>query len=89
MTKEELKCKFICHVTNEFRTIDYNKGTRQYYKRPDLDKWSEEFYNKGKLVFYAEPVDPKNPCGELRLSEKKVEYKAILTEEEFNYLFNE
>jgi hypothetical protein len=89
MTKEEIRKKFIRCVVNEHITINREKNIRQYYRRPDLDKWSEEFYNKGIKYFYTEPVDPNKPYGKLKLSERKVEYKATLTEEEFNFLFND
>jgi PTH2 family peptidyl-tRNA hydrolase len=44
------------------------------YKRTDLTKWAKEAFDAGKNEFYAKPVDPNNPCGELELREPDHKY---------------
>ena len=49
-------------------------GSPQLYKRADLNKFAEEARQKGDYFFYAKPVDPANPYGELMLCDGP-EYK--------------
>jgi PTH2 family peptidyl-tRNA hydrolase len=44
------------------------------YKRADLTEWAKEAFDAGKNEFYAKPVDPNNPCGELELCEPDHKY---------------
>lgn len=45
------------------------KNEPQFYKRADLHQWAEEARERGDDFFYARPVDPNNPYGELELCE--------------------
>lgn len=51
-------------------------GTRQEYRRVDLNNLSKEAYEKSKKYFYADSVDEKNPYGELKLSEPRYRYES-------------
>lgn len=66
-----------------------NNGKPMLYRRNDLYQWSKETFENGKNYFFVEPVDPKKPNGELRLSEPRFEYKLKrnLTKEEFTSVF--
>lgn len=48
----------------------------QMYKRNDLHQWAEEARRQGKDGFYAKPVDPDNPYGELMLCEPTYRYEC-------------
>ena len=48
---------------------DVEKTKPQLYKRADLNRWSEETRERGEDYFYARPVDPAKPYGELELCE--------------------
>ncbi len=85
---DDLKRLLKCRITNEYPVID-DKGKRQWYRHPDLDKFSEETYEKGQRFFYAKPDDKNNPDGKQVLCEPEYEYflKRPLTKEEFDNLF--
>lgn len=73
----------------EYRVSDGKVTSRPaLYRRSDLSDWAEEAFEKGETSFYAEPVDPANPYGKLRLCEPKYVYelKRSLTVEEYNAL---
>lgn len=88
---DDLKYLFDKSCTNAYPAEQYenNKRVPMSYRRDDLSRWAEEAFNNGKAYFYAEPVNPKDPCGRLRLTEPKYVYKLCrnLTEEEFQTLF--
>ena len=44
------------------------------YKRKDLYDWAKEAFERGDKFFYAKPVDPNDPYGELELCEPTHEY---------------
>jgi PTH2 family peptidyl-tRNA hydrolase len=53
------------------------KNTKpQLYKRMDLYNWAEEARNKGQTYFYARPVDPADPNGQLELCEPTYHYET-------------
>lgn len=60
------------------------------YRREDLAKWAKEACERGEKQFYADPVDPKDPEGTLKLAKPNYKYKLSrsLTEEEFQALFS-
>ena len=74
MIREEV----IKRCINSYRAIKDN-GDMQSYRRKDLYEWSKEAYEKGEKYFYAEPVDPENLYGELRLCEPEYVYEGELT----------
>ena len=51
-------------------------GTRQEYRRVDLNNLSKEAYEKSKKYFYADSADEENPYGELKLSEPRYRYES-------------
>lgn len=53
-------------------------GKMQLYKRNDLYQWSKQAYEEGKECFYARPVDPNNPCGQLMLCEPEYSYESTI-----------
>lgn len=87
-TMEDLKYLFVKSFKNMFPATDRD-GKLQRYLRQDLQQWAKDAKDKGENFFYADPVDPANPNGELKLAEPKYKYKMVrqLTEEEFNNLF--
>ena len=91
MTLQEIKNKFKKVCINRYTAILPN-GERQWYRRGDLDNWSKEAFDRSEPYFYVEPIDLNNPYGELRLCKPKYRYmlskKNLLTEEEYQYLFN-
>lgn len=78
----DIKGKFIKVCTNAHQA-------GKTYRKADLNKWSEEAYERGEEFFYTEPIDPSKPFGGLKLSEPNYIYelKKGLTEEEFERLF--
>lgn len=88
--KIQLADLFKMYCTNAHRTRTPD-GTRQRYKRPDLDAWSKEFYDRAELAFYTKPANPTDPYGELVLTEPEYEYRLIrpLSEKEFTNIFGE
>lgn len=87
---ERFKPLFVKYCTNAYSAVS-STGSRQYYLRDDLDKWSKEAYERGEQHFYAEPVDPRDPHGRLHLVEPKYSYHLSLTlsEAEYKELFDE
>lgn len=65
---------------NQFNAWKINRTTRkrepQLYSRKDLNKWAAEAREKGDFVFYAKPVDPSEPHGELMLYEPSYHYET-------------
>lgn len=51
-------------------------GNAQHYKRTDLNQWAQEAREKGANHFYAKPVNPSQPYGELSLCEPEYEYET-------------
>lgn len=60
-------------IKNLYPALEADGGP-QLYKRADLNKFAEEARQKGDKFFYAKPVDPANPYGELMLCDGP-EYK--------------
>lgn len=88
---DDLKLLLKCRITNEYYgclAVD-DKGKRQQYRHPDLDKFSQEAYEKGQKYFYAKPADKNDIYGKQVLCEPEYEYvlKRPLTKEEFDNLF--
>lgn len=85
---DDLKRLFKYRITNEYSAIKSN-GERQWYRHPDLDKFSKQAYAEGKRFFYAKPVNENNPNGELILCEPEYEYvlKRPLTVDEVNNIW--
>lgn len=85
-----IKKKFVKVCTNGKLCRDKD-GKRVFYKRADLDKFSQDAFDHGETVFYTELVDPKKPFGAQKLCKPKYEYKLLepLTEEEYERLFGE
>ena len=48
---------------------DANHTKPQLYKRGDLFRWAKEARENGQDYFYARPVNPEDPYGELELCE--------------------
>lgn len=67
-------------VWDTSRSFDEGKSNKQVmlYRRGDLSAWAKEFSKKGEDYFYARPVDPENPYGELELCEPHVFYHTEL-----------
>lgn len=61
-----------CYATWE----DKVKNKPQFYKRVDLHRWAQEARERGEDYFYARPVDPSNPYGELELCEPNYYYQV-------------
>lgn len=86
---EKLEDLFIKCCINSYRTWEINEYTKKMgpllYRRPDLYEWAKEFYEKGEDFFYAEPVNPDDRYGKLKLTEPKYVYKLKrpLTEDEY------
>lgn len=55
---------------------DANRTKPQLYKRNDLYQWAEEARRNGEDCFYARPVDPTNPYGELELCKPSYHYEC-------------
>lgn len=88
---DDLKLLLKCRITNEYYgclAVD-DKGKRQQYRHPDLDKFSKDAYEKGQLFFYAKLADKNDIYGKQVLCEPEYEYvlKRPLTKEEFDNLF--
>lgn len=58
---------------------DKEEKMPQLYMRDDLYRWAEEFRAQGKDYFYAKPVDPNDPYGELMLCEPTYNYDCHMT----------
>ena len=50
-----------------YPAIDKHTKGVMLYKRNDLSNWAQEAFNRGEDCFYARPVNPANPYGELEL----------------------
>lgn len=48
----------------------------QFYKRQDLNTWSQEARDRGEDYFYARPVNPALPYAEMELCEPTYIYRA-------------
>lgn len=89
---DELKLLFTKVCVNAYNATETSKdGTPEpmLYRREDLTRWAREAFERGQSFFYAEPVNPKDPCGQLRLCEARYKYKLSrnLTESEYMLLF--
>lgn len=86
---EKLEDLFIKCCINSYRTWEINEYTKKMeplpYRSSDLYEWAKEFYEKGVDFFYAEPVNPDDIYGKLKLTEPKYVYKLKrpLTEDEY------
>ena len=80
---KEIKEKFNKVCTNA------HQAGKVYKNNKDMNKWSEEAYERGEEFFYTEPINPDKPLAGLKLSQPKYVYKLKkdLTPEEFNKLF--
>ena len=64
---------------NFYPAWENEKKTKpQFYKRNDLNQWSEEARKQGKNGFYARPVDPEKPYGLLELCEPERYYASAM-----------
>lgn len=88
-TKEDLKKCFRKDCVNVYSAEE--NGQPRLYRRNDLTMWAAEAFARGEECFYAEPVDPKEPYGELKLAKPRYVYACsrALTEEEFEAVFGE
>lgn len=64
---------------------DVEERKPQYYRREDLHQWAKEAREAGKIYFFAEPVNPKNPYGALRLCDAHYDYKISASVDEDIY----
>lgn len=58
---------------------DKEEGEPQLYKRSDLHTWAKEARGRGEDYFYAKPVAPTNPYGELELCEPNHHYQVNMS----------
>lgn len=88
-TKEDLKKCFRKKCVNAYSAED--DGKPRLYRRNDLTAWATETFARGEKYFYAEPIDPNEPCGKLKLTNPRYMYTCsrALSEEEFEAAFGE
>lgn len=88
-TKADLKKCFRKECVNAYSAEE--NGKPRLYRREDLTQWAKEAFERGEKFFYAEPVNPKEPCGKLKLVKPRYVYTCsrALTEEEFKAVFGE
>lgn len=88
-TKEDLKKCFRKDCVNIYSAEE--NGKPRLYRRTDLTTWAAEAFSRGENYFCAEPVNPKEPCGKLKLAKPRYVYTCsrALTEEEFKAVFGE
>lgn len=65
-TKEDLKKCFRKECVNAYSAEE--DGKPRLYRRNDLTAWATETFARGEKYFYAEPIDPNEPCGKLKLT---------------------
>jgi PTH2 family peptidyl-tRNA hydrolase len=53
-----------------------DKTKPQWYMRSDLHKWAEAARERGDDYFYARPIDPSQPYGELELCDPDCRYEC-------------
>lgn len=51
----------------------------QLYKRNDLNAWAEEARSRGEDCFYARPINPNDPYGQLELCDQNYHYECNMT----------
>lgn len=87
-SKDELKFLFRRVCTNAYPATTPD-GKPRPYRRDDLSRWAKEASDKNESHFYAEPTNPKQPNGKLRLCDPEYEYRLTrgLSEKEFAILF--
>lgn len=68
--------KIAIHAHRAWRIDSNGNKIPQMYKRNDLDTWAREARIRGEDVFYARPVDPTKPYGELELCEPDYRYEC-------------
>lgn len=88
-TKEDLKKCFKIKCLNVYSAEE--DGQPRLYRRSDLTQWAAEAFARGENYFCAEPVDPKEPYGKLKLAKPRYVYTCsrALTEEEFKAVFGD
>ena len=83
--------------------LELRAGKRKVQTKEDLKKcfrkdcvniystWAAEAFSRGENYFCAEPVNPKEPYGKLKLTKPRYVYTCsrALTEEEFKAVFGE
>ena len=86
-TKEDLKKCFRKECVNAYSAEE--DGKPRLYRRNDLTAWAAEAFARGEKYFYAEPINPKEPCGKLKLTNPSYMYTCsrALSEEEFEAVF--
>lgn len=88
-TKEDLKKCFRKECVNAYSAEE--DGKPRLYRRNDLTAWATETFARGEKYFYAEPIDPNEPCGKFKLTNPRYMYTCsrALSEEEFEAAFGE
>ena len=88
-TKEDLKKCFKIKCLNVYSAEE--DGQPRLYRRSDLTTWAAEAFSRGENYFCAEPVDPKEPYGKLKLAKPRYVYfcSRALSEEEFKAVFGD
>ena len=87
-TKEDLKKCFRKDCVNIYSAEE--NGKPRLYRRTDLTTWAAEAFSRGENYFCAEPVNPKEPYGKLKLTKPRYVYTCsrALTEEEFLKMYS-
>ena len=69
------------HLNEHYYPVwkDREHRVPQLYKRCDLNGWAEEARTRGEAYFYAKPVDPSDPYGELMLCEPSYHYECHMS----------
>lgn len=88
-TMDDLKAMFSMVCVNAMPATR-SDGTRQDYRHPDLDAFSQEAFENGKSEFYCKPANPENPNGRQVKTEPEYQYRLTrhLSKEEFELLFS-
>lgn len=67
-------------IDGRYPVWENNEHTKpQLYKRNDLNTWAQEARDRGEDCFYARPVNPNDPYGELKHCEPNYHYDCHMT----------
>lgn len=64
-------------VLNAYNAVQFKNGKPEpmEYRREDLTRWANDAFQNDEFYFFADPIDPNNPCGILKRCEPRTAYR--------------
>ncbi len=64
-------------VLNAYNAVQFKNGKPEpmEYRREDLTRWANDAFQNDEFYFFADPIDPNQPCGVLKRCEPRTAYR--------------